>query len=505
MWTLKELGELLSKKVSTFPLALPTLAALTPDHYDIVLVDEEMEPIPAGIRPDIVGITSLATNTRGAYRIADSYRAEGIPVVMGGPSTSLNADDSLAHADSVCIGEAETVWHEILKDFERGTLGRIYRPTLQIDFKTGVKPRWDLVNKKDVLAYNVQASRGCPCNCNFCCVPTMFGTRQRYRDVDDVVEEIKGLPSKQVSFVDDNMITDRTFVRELTSKLKPLGITWSCLAGLQISKDRQLLSDMADAGCTSIVIGFESLDPADIDKVRSKDAAGAESRYAAAIQAVHEAGIHVIGAFIFGFDTDTMETFDRVLAFAERNNLSYVMLNILTAFPGTPLHRTMAEAKRTVDLAPQFLNGIVPTIRYAHLKPADILHGYFDSLEKLYSFEHLHKRAVALFSAGHFRRKRKGGISLLGKLKAVYIVLTRFVFTSDRPRKRIMKDLFKLGREKTASMDCIFEYILFMEAANVYIQRYKAREPELLSEVNRAFAPSQTDALDRRADNETSR
>ena len=119
-WDLKEICKIMGRKTAIHPLALPTIAALTPNHYNIKIIDEEIEPINFKINPDIVGITAMIPNISRAYEIADQYRSIGVTVVMGGAHVSYNIEESLEHADCIVIGEAEDIWHKCLVDFENG-------------------------------------------------------------------------------------------------------------------------------------------------------------------------------------------------------------------------------------------------------------------------------------------------------------------------------------------------------------------------------------------------
>jgi radical SAM superfamily enzyme YgiQ (UPF0313 family) len=468
LWTLKEVGELLGKGVTSYPLALPYLAALTPPHWDVTLIDEEMDPVPIGERPDLVGVTAMATNVRRAYEIADAFRRDGVTVVMGGPFTTLDWRTSLAHADAVVVGEAEGLWEKLLRDFEAGKLEQVYEADGLPDISRLSLPRWDLVDTRKILAINVQISRGCPNACEFCCVTRMFGSRQRYRDVDNVIAEIRSLPMKQVSFVDDNLTSNKRYARELMARLKPLGVTWNCLAGVDVADDEALLQDMAAAGCTSILIGFESLDRAGLAQARKRRERVED--YGPAIERVHAAGIHVIGAFVAGFDSDTLDTFDGIEEFARAHDLSYVMLNLLTAFPGTVLHARMAEQGRLLDLEPEQLNGLHPTIRHPAMTPGEMRDRYWKTLARLYSYEELRPKALAVIGNGKFRA-RKTGVGLDAKVRGTVAIARSYLLTRDRVRRRLLVDLMSLTRKALAPADVIVEYLLFVAAANLYLSR----------------------------------
>ena len=181
-----ELGRMARVKKFMVPLALPVVASLTPDHYDVRIIDEDIQPLP-GELPDLVGITTLGSTVGRVMEIADMYRARGVPVVLGGPMAFDAMPDLVGRCDAAVVGEAELSWPRCLADFERGRLRPLYRADTFCDFSTPPPPRWDLIDRRHVFQVGVQASRGCPFSCDFCLVPRMYGRKMRYRDVDNLV------------------------------------------------------------------------------------------------------------------------------------------------------------------------------------------------------------------------------------------------------------------------------------------------------------------------------
>ncbi len=480
MWALKELGELLNKKAATFPLALPALAALTPDYYDIKLIDEESSPIKYIKIPDLVGISSMATNTKRAYEIANKFKKMGSTVVMGGPYTTLNYQESLNHADAVVVGEAEELWGEFLKDFENGSIKKIYKSNQLPDISRLPIPRWDLVDVKKSLSLNVQISRGCPNGCDFCCVTKMFGAKQRYRDIDNVIEEIKSLPVKQLSFVDDNFTSNKKYVKELLMKIKPLHISWNCLASYELGDDEELLNQMADAGCHTILIGFESLNPGSL-KVAKKKQHGV-SKYEKVVENINRAGIHVTGAFIVGFEEDTLETFDNIYNFYIENNISYIMLNILTAFPNTKLYNNLKKQNRILDIPHNYLTGVFPSMKYDKIGPVDIFNKNLETYRKIYSYDIIMDKVKKIFSEGNYVYPRYG-INIKDRISGVANILKRFVFSKNKKKREIIKNIFIMIKNREMTPDLLFEYLFFVEAANIYIDKYNNMKYELQEDI----------------------
>ncbi len=346
-----EMARMFGKKRLMVPLALPTIAALTPAHYRIAIYDEEIEDIPENIKPDIVGITTLAATARRAFELGDHYRGLGAKVIFGGPYASFATDETLKHGDAVVVGEAEGKWEQCLADFEKGELKQVYESTTYAEYRSQKPPRWDLVNMKRIFQVAIQVSRGCPFNCDFCLVSRIFGRKMRYRGIDNVVDEIRSAPSKYFFFVDDNLTINKRYAKELMKAIKPLGISWGCMCSLDVATDDELLQLMAEAGCFNILVGFESLNPESLDETRKHHNRGG-SIYTEAITKIHAAGIHINASFVVGFDHDTEDEFERIFNFTLEHNLPNVNLHLLNAPPGTETHKKLRAEGRLVNCDP---------------------------------------------------------------------------------------------------------------------------------------------------------
>jgi radical SAM superfamily enzyme YgiQ (UPF0313 family) len=484
-----ELSRLMGKKKMSIPLALPLIAALTPSHYRIRIIDDETDTIAWDEKPDLVGITTLVSTIDRAYVIADRFRSNGVPVVMGGPFATFMSDEALLHADAVVVGEAEGSWQALLSDFENGKMDRVYSQKAPSGFNTSPIPRWDLVKTDDLMTLGVQASRGCPYNCEFCLVNKMFGHRMRYRDPDDVIDEIKALPLKKVFFVDDNLTIKKKFAKELIKKLRPLSISWVCQCSIDVADDDELLSDMAESGCLSILIGFESLRPESLKETHKTH--NRVEEYGKAIAKIHSFGINVLASFVVGFDADTTADFDHIVAFAEENNVLYTMLSVLAAAPGTDLYQRMEDENRLVDCPRDFINGAFPCMRYKHFSQTEILEKYFSTLRKLQNFSSLRKRALALFETGAFA---KSGISekvcLSDKISTSALLVRRFLFSSDKEKRALFKDLFGLIRKKKVSAEAVVVFLLSMQAIRDYLDNSSLFLEEVRQTAARMDAPA---------------
>lgn len=480
LWDFKELCQVMAKKTPVPPLSLPTVAALTPDNYDIRIIDEEVEEIDFSLTPDIVGITALGNTVKRGYEIADVFRSKGITVVMGGPQVSFNVEISLKHADAIVIGEAEGSWQQLLKDFELGALKKEYQISTPCSYKTSPIPRWDLIQTDNIMAMPVQVSRGCPYKCEFCVVRNMLGKKHRYRDLDDVINEIKALPKRQLTFADDNLTANKKYAHELMDKLKPLKVSWMCQASLDICEDSELLTKMAASGCTSILIGIESLDDAalaEAGKYQNKI-----EKYEQGIKTIHDHGIHVIGSFIVGFDTDELDAFDRIYDFTVKNGITMISLNVLTAYPGTDLYDRMLEDGRINAIDTDML-GIYPTMQFNKISQAAMFHKFFETLEKMYSYPTILQKASTTFSNGKFIHYNEADISIMDKIRSMYYLFKQYRATDNPAKKELFSMLFKMAREKKVSMGSIIEYLLLIASFNGYLDATVDHRTAILTEI----------------------
>jgi radical SAM superfamily enzyme YgiQ (UPF0313 family) len=472
-----ELARLVGKRLMQIPLQLPLLAALTPPGWRVRIADDETERLPERPRPDLVGITTLHATSARAYEIAARYRALGSKVVLGGSYATFRVEEALQHADCVVAGEAEEVWPRLLADLEAGRLQRVYRAETPPAFRTSPPPRWDLVKPGQMLSVGVETSRGCPYGCPFCMVHTMFGRKVRYREPEDVVRELRAAPHRRLFFLADNFALKTGYARELVERLKPLGFTWVCQASIDIVDHPELLDAMAEAGCLSILIGFESLNPS-VTAILQKNVDHFK-RFGDAVRAVHARGILVLASFVVGFDADRLDAFDRILEFTEQHDVVFPMINILSAAAGTLIHERMAQAGRLCDLPADYRNGMFPCVHYLRMGQRELLDKYFDTLRALYAPAAVRTRAVRLFSSGAFQREAKDVVPLGEKITTSATVLRRYLLTRDPAKRGLFLELMKLARTKRLAMDKLVLFLLSMEGIQDFLREANGYLPEV--------------------------
>jgi len=213
------------------PLSLMTVAALTPEKHNVTITDESAEAVDFHQEPDLVGLTAITATAPRAYQIADRFRQQEVPVVMGGMHASALPEEALQHVDSVVVGEAEELWPQLLEDLQHGSLQAIYRHEEYPDPSKIPAARRDLIDiDKYVAKYTMQASRGCPFACSFCTVSTFFGRTYRTRPIEDVIAEAASLEGEPLILVDDNIMGHSSYAEHLFEALADLKTTFATQA-----------------------------------------------------------------------------------------------------------------------------------------------------------------------------------------------------------------------------------------------------------------------------------
>ncbi|RPJ62017.1 MAG: radical SAM protein, partial [Dehalococcoidia bacterium] len=337
-------------KSSRFPpLGLGIIAALTPSTWEVILLDETWEPFNY-CAADLVGITAFTAAAPRAYEIARQYRSNGVPVVMGGIHASMCPGEVSRFADTVVTGEAETVWPQIIADFEAGCLKSNYSGTWG-ELAGNPLPRRDLFNPGYMFA-SVQTSRGCPMDCSFCSVTAFNGRRYRRRPTMEVLDELSMISQKMVFFVDDNIIGYGEEARKGALELfkgmveRKLDKWWFCQASLNFGDDEEVLAWARRAGCKMVFLGLESDDEDGLAEVNKQlNLKRQVSTYDDALKRIHKAGIAVLGAFIFGMDSDTCPKLDVRASYMINSDVDVMQITHLTPLPGTRLFATLQQEK----------------------------------------------------------------------------------------------------------------------------------------------------------------
>jgi radical SAM superfamily enzyme YgiQ (UPF0313 family) len=340
---------------------LPSLGLLTlggmagPAHtctYFEVEEEAALDPLPEGL--DLVAMSCLSAQAGAAYRLADRFRARGVPVVMGGLHATALPEEAAAHCDAVVVGEGEACWPQLLRDAESGAgrLQPVYRPAVDFDLGAAPLPAYELLEAGHYHRLTVQVSRGCPYQCDFCASSVLLTPRYKMKPVARVLEEIDRIrtiwPRPFLEFADDNALVHKAYWKRLLTELVPRKLRWFAEADISIHTDLELLDLMRASGCVEVLIGLESPDERGLAGIELKTdwKRRQAATYTEAIARIQQRGIRVNGCFILGLDGHDPGVFDRVLDFATTSELFDVQITILTPFPGTPLYDRLKRAGR---------------------------------------------------------------------------------------------------------------------------------------------------------------
>lgn len=328
-------------------LPAATLAGLTPRDVEVKFYDDRMEIIPFDEATDLVAISVETYTAKRAYQIASEYRRRGVPVVMGGFHASLCPDEVATYAEAVVVGEAEQLWEHVIDDARHGTLQKFYRAEGRAKLG-GLKPDRRIFEGKRYLKVGlVEAGRGCHLKCDFCAVQTVFESTQTRRPADDILAELRAMKRdrKLIFFVDDNITSNLAQAKEFFRALIPLKIRWVSQASINAAHDEEFLELLARSGCMGVLIGFESLNAANLAAM-NKTFNTARGGFEKALENLKKHRIRVYGTFVFGYDGDTPESFKPTVEFARRHGFYIAAFNHLTPFPGTPLYARLKTEGR---------------------------------------------------------------------------------------------------------------------------------------------------------------
>ena len=374
------------------PLPLLVLGALTPPQHEVVLADENVERVRYDDNPDLVGITVKVDTLYRAAEIARQYRRRGIPVVMGGIHATACPDDCRRIADSVVVGEAESIWRHLLTDVERGHLRRRYENGGPVDIAWAPIPRWPLLHSGRYLFTNtLRIGRGCPWRCDFCynSAPNV-DARYRMKPIRNIIAEIESLGVRHVMFIDDNFIGNPARARALLTELRKMDLIWHTAVSADIGRHADLLDLMAESGCKSLFIGFESVNPANLRECHK--AQNRREEYERTIAGIHQRGMMVNASLVFGFDEDTSDVFAATVRWLVQNHIATMTAHILTPYPGTRLYDDLLAQGRIIDNDLRRYNTAYCVFKPKRMTPRELEAGYRWAYREFYSWPNIIRR-----------------------------------------------------------------------------------------------------------------
>ncbi len=375
------------------PLAglLAVAACIPRDRYEVVLTDENIEPVDFGLKADLVGISAMTSYVNRGYEIADRFRSQGVPVVMGGVHPSFMPEEALKHCDAVVIGEAELVIDRLLGDLKQACMRGPYKADKLHPMVGMPMPRYDLLKKNRYVNRTfVQTSRGCHQGCTFCAEPLMNGLKFRYRPVDEVIWEMENCGSRTISINDADFFGTPERPKEVMRALKGRGLTWQAGVTSKLAQDDRLLELAAKSGCTMLSIGFESISRETLKSVHKH--VNRPETFAALVEKVHSYGIMVFGLFMFGFDGDDPSVFGDTVSFNIGAKYDACAYSALTPYPGTLTWYEMKKANRIVSYDWTMYDQGHVVYRPARMEPDELRIGLGRAYEGFYSLPSIARR-----------------------------------------------------------------------------------------------------------------
>ncbi|WP_312699728.1 B12-binding domain-containing radical SAM protein [Sedimentibacter sp.] len=377
-------------------LAMPLLAAMMPDDWESEIILEILEDIPWDTDADIVGISSMGHGVIRSIDVAKKFKELGKTVILGGYMVSIMAEEALKYCDAVVIGDAEFVWEELLKDYENGTMKKIYEKNLEKGFFSTPLPRFDLiVNKKIGDFLPVQAGRGCPNVCSFCSVACLYKGHYIKKPLAEVVRDIKQIKElgfKKFLLLDDNIFSDREYLHELLDEIKRLDMEWMSQCDIKIGKEDRLLEQLAESGCTTLSFGLESISRESL--VGMNKGWADPAKYPELIRNIQRHGIDVSTEMVVGGEGDTLESIRMTKDFIEENKISVPRFYILTPIPGTKFFKDIVAQGRLINDNIYSFDGTEAVHKPKNMTPEELTAAYWELYESLFTYKSIVKRNI---------------------------------------------------------------------------------------------------------------
>ncbi len=355
-WGMQYSLPIIQRKSLMPPLGLLTIAAMTPDSYEVRVLDLNTRPLTDDdlAWPDVVLFSAMLVQKAALLRAANRFRTAGKLIVFGGPYPTACPGECRPHCDVLVLNEGEVTWPMFLADLETGSLQPLYSSEEKPDISKTPAPRFDLIQPADYASIPIQFSRGCPYQCEFCDIIVLFGRRPRTKTPAQLLRELDALLATgyrgQVFIVDDNFIGNKVAVMQLLPELTRWNrehgspFSYGTEATVNLADDPKLLSDMVAANFIFVFLGIET--PSADSLRESGKHQNLRGSLLDRVIAIQEAGLVVYGGFIVGFDHDREDIFDRQIQFISDAAIANAMIGPIMALPGTPLHSRMQREGR---------------------------------------------------------------------------------------------------------------------------------------------------------------
>ena len=401
-WSFKHALKFIRKKASSPPLGLLTVAAMLPEEWGKRLVDLNVTRLTHRDLEwaDYVFISAMVVQQESAHTAIARCKQADVKVVAGGPLFT-SEPEAFPEVDHLVLNEAEITLPRFLGDLERNEAKRMYTASEFPDIHRTPGPLWELLDLRQYATMNVQFSRGCPYDCEFCNITALFGRRPRTKTASQVIAELDSMYALGwrggVFFVDDNFIGNK---KQLKSEILPaliewrkdkIGTTFSTEVSINLADDEELMQMMVDAGFHTVFVGIETPDENSLAECNKFQNAGRD--LVESVKRLQRTGLQVQGGFIVGFDSDTPSIFQRQIDFIQRSGIVSAMVGLLQAPYGTRLYqRLKAEGRVLSGMSGDNVDGstnIIPKMNIDVLRE-----GYRRILDQIYSPKLYYERVI---------------------------------------------------------------------------------------------------------------
>ena len=396
-------GNLIKKnKLYFVGLALPVLAALTPEDWQCEICLETIEDVNFDTDAEVIAISSMGHAVMRTIELAKEFKKRGKVVILGGYMVSLMPEEGKKYCDAVVIGDGEGVWRTVLEDIEKGELKAFYQKTLtKLEYPL---PRFDLIINKNIGDFlPVQAGRGCPNTCSFCSVYCLYKTKYYRRSIEEVIRDIKHIKSlgfKKFLLLDDNILSDRAYMIKLCKEIKKLNMKWLSQCSVKIGEDDELLKVASESGCTALSFGLESVSKESLDSMQKSWADPDE--YGRLLKNISSYGIDLSTEMVVGADGDTLESIKATAKFIKDNKIVVPRFYILTPIPGTVFYKEMERKNRIYNKNIYSYNGTEAVHIPKNMSPEELTAAYWDLYNEVFTIKSIVSRT--LFNKSFLRK-----------------------------------------------------------------------------------------------------
>lgn len=408
-WSFKYALKFINKKASSPPLGLLTMAALLPQEWEKILVDMNVSKLKEKDLnwAEMAFISGMTLQRDSAKEVIMRCKNAGLKIVAGGPLFTMEYEN-FPLVDHFVLNEAEITLPDFLKELQEGKAKRVYQTNQFANIQQTPVPLWDIVDMNKYAAMSIQFSRGCPFNCDFCNVTTLFGHQPRTKTTHQIITELDKLYQSGwrsgVFFVDDNLIGNK---KELKRDLLPAliewkkdkkGITFNTQVSINLADDESLIEMMVQAGFNMVFIGIETTNENSLSECNKKQNLNRD--LVKDVQRLQKAGMQVQGGFIVGFDHDNPSSFQKLINFIQESGIVTAMVGLLQAPPGTKLFERLNQAGRILkDGSGDNTDGSTNVIPL--MKAGKLHERYKKLMDTLYSPKVYYQRVRTFLSSYH--------------------------------------------------------------------------------------------------------